>query len=103
MIEVAAIDGPPVRTSAVVLAQVWRDGRRQARLARLLHAMHVTALDEAEGRQVGELLDRTGTSDPADAALALAVRPGDRVVTSDPDDLRHLLDVAGTPARVVSC
>lgn len=85
---------------APVLAQVWRDPRRQARLARLIasETTLIDGLDEAAARGVGELCARSGTSDIADASVVLSARlRGTRVVTADPDDLRRIdprLDIA---------
>jgi len=56
---------------AAVVAQAWRDGARQARLARLLKGCDVVPLDDASAREVGELLGRAGVSDPADGSVAL--------------------------------
>lgn len=36
-----------------------------------------------------------------DALLALVVRPGDQVLTSDPDDLTSLIGARGVIARLV--
>ena len=49
----------------------------------------------------GELLAQSATADVVDAVLALLTRPGDRVLTSDPDDLRHLTTTLGVAAVVV--
>ncbi|MEV4744642.1 PIN domain-containing protein [Streptomyces sp. NPDC049555] len=88
---------------APVLAQVWRDGGRQARLGQLLKGCDVAGMDEALARQIGELLGASGTIDPADGAVAvLAVRSRAAVVTSDPDDIRHLLDRLGEPGKHVT-
>jgi hypothetical protein len=57
-------------------------------------------------KQVGELCTKAGTADVVDASVALAAaRPGVRTLyTSDPDDLRRLLDAAGgNRPRVVTC
>jgi predicted nucleic acid-binding protein len=78
---------------AGVVAQVWRDGRRQARLARLLrwNRSEVVALDDDAARAVGYLLGRAGTADVVDASVVWCARQRDAVVlTSDPDDLRRL-------------
>lgn len=76
---------------AGVVAQVWRDGSRQVRLARLLAApvLEIVALDDRAGRAVGQLLGASGTTDVVDASIAWCARQrGHPVVTSDPDDLR---------------
>jgi hypothetical protein len=83
----------PLRTSAAVVGQVWRDGRKQANLARVLAGVGVEPL--GEGKQIGELLGQTGSAD-----VALLVTPGDLVLTSDPGDIRTLLQATGVAARV---
>lgn len=78
---------------AGVLAQAWRDGARQAQLARLVAdpATHVEPLDEPSAKAAGTLCGRSGTSDVVDASVALVARlRRARVMTSDPDDLRRL-------------
>lgn len=78
---------------AGVLAQAWRDGRRQARTARFLSAPQVAieVLDEFRARQAGQLCGLTETSDVIDASVVLCARRRKHaIVTSDPDDLRRL-------------
>lgn len=78
---------------AGVVAQVWRDGMRQVRLARLLGAdvVHVEPLDDTRARAAGQLCGVTGTSDVVDASVVLCARArGHGVLTSDPGDLRRL-------------
>lgn len=82
---------------APVVAQVWRDGRRQARLARVLDGLDQLVTDGRTARRAGELLGRAKTVDVLDALVALAAadRPGHEVLTSDPGDIHHLLQVLG--------
>lgn len=80
-----------VRTSGAVVAQVWRDGRLQANLARVLGGIDVVPLDDSAGRRVGRLLAATGTSDVVDGHVASLVESGDILITSDVDDLARLL------------
>lgn len=88
---------------AAVVAQVWRDGARQARLAHLLKGCDVMVMDETSAREIGELLGQAGTSDPVDGAVAvLAARLAAAVATSDPDDIRHLLDRLGSRGKLVT-
>ena len=78
---------------APVLAQVWRGGARQARLAILVRAEDtlVEALDGEAARAVGVLLGRSGTADVVDASVVLSAwRHKAPVLTSDPDDLRRI-------------
>ena len=85
----------PVRTSAAVVAQVWRDGARQARLARVLAAVHEEPLDPDRARHVGLLLGANGTSDVVDAAVVDVAEDGDEILTADPEDIAALARSAG--------
>lgn len=83
----------PITVPAGVVGQVWRDGSRQARLARLLGApqVQVEALDDEAARQAGQLCGARRTADVIDASVVLcARRRRASVVTSDSDDLRRL-------------
>lgn len=78
---------------AAVLAQVWREGRRQAVIGMLLKGKRteVVSLDAVLAKAVGALCGRTGTSDVVDASLVLVARRSRAlVVTSDADDIRRL-------------
>jgi hypothetical protein len=77
----------PLVTHGGVIGEVWRNGRRQARLAGALRAVDVKPLDVDLGRRAGELIASSGTEDVIDAALVLLCQPGDRVYTSDPEDI----------------
>lgn len=87
-------------TSSAVVAQVWRGGPRQARLATVLRGVRIEPLTAEVGRGLGVLLGRSGTSDVVDAHVAWLARPGDVVLTSDPDDLTRLLEARGIGAAV---
>jgi len=89
----AAAQGIPLTVLAGVVGQVWRDGRRQARLARLLGSdvVEVEPLDDIRARAAGQLCGVAGTRDVIDASVALCARArGQGVVTSDVDDIRRL-------------
>lgn len=88
-------------TTSPVVAQVWRNGRRQALVARLLAATRIDAPDEAAARRAGELLTKAGTADAVDALLVGIASAGDSILTSDPIDIQRLLTASGTPARVI--
>jgi hypothetical protein len=78
---------------AGVVGQAWRDGRRQARLARLLGSeeIEIEPLDDRRAREAGQLCGATGTADVIDATAVLcARRRGHRLVTSDASDIRRL-------------
>lgn len=100
----SAIDeGLTMRTHAMILGQVWRNGSgRQANLARLLGSVGVLAVGESIGRAAGELCGVAGTNDPIDAALVLVAEPGDLILTSDAADIELLASAAQQPVRVVA-
>lgn len=92
-LRLAVEKGLAITIPAGVVGQVWRDGARQVRLARLLAAREVTVepLDDVRARSAGQLCGSTGTKDVIDAAVVLSARSrGDRIFTSDIDDLRRL-------------
>lgn len=92
-----------LRTHALILAQVWRDGRKQAALARLVQAISVQAVDEVCGRRAGELLGKAKLSDAIDAAAVLLARDGEAIVTSDPHDIEQLVRAAKLTLLVIEC
>lgn len=78
---------------AGVVAQAWRDPRRQVHLARLLgsEGVEIEELDALRAKRAGQLCGFTSTKDIVDASVVLCARDhSHRVVTSDPDDLRRL-------------
>jgi predicted nucleic acid-binding protein len=78
---------------AGVVGQVWRDGRRQVRLARLLGSdlVEVVPLDDERARAAGQLCGIAGTPDVIDASVVMCARErGHGVLTSDVDDLERL-------------
>lgn len=85
--------GRPIVVPVGALGQVWRDGRRQARLANLLgsRVVRVEELTRAAAQTAGELCGRSRTADLVDATVVVAAWQNGRVVvTSDPDDIRRL-------------
>jgi hypothetical protein len=101
MLRVAQREGLAVRSSAAVVAQVWRDRARQALLAMMLRGVQILSIDEMGGKQVGELLGRTKSSDIVDGHIALIATTGDVVATSDPSDIQRLLDTRRIAAVTV--
>jgi len=101
MLRVLQRDGVPVHTSAAAVAQVWRDGRRQANLARVLPGVDIAPLDETAARRVGALLRARDSTDLVDAHVALLISADGIVLTSDDDDIRALLRTRRVKARVV--
>jgi hypothetical protein len=89
--------------SSAVVAQVWRGGGRQARLARFLGSdlVNEVPLDPQAGRRIGALAAAVGSRDVVDGHVALIAFDRDAVVlTSDPDDIARW----GIPTeRIVRC
>jgi len=85
--------GADLAVPAEVVAQAWRGGTRQARLARFLRLAKVTVvpLDEPAARAAGALCGRASTADVVDASVVICARDRNHtVISSDPDDLAAL-------------
>jgi predicted nucleic acid-binding protein len=85
--------GTRITVPAAALAQAVRQPERQALLARLVRqpTTDVVPLDRVDATSVGRLLAASATSDVVDAHdVICARRARQRIVTSDPDDLRRL-------------
>jgi len=88
---VAASSKVDLVVPSTALAQAWRGGPTQARLARALAHCTVAPFDPL-AREVGELCGRAKTTDVCDAHVALvASRSGDWLCTSDIGDMKALL------------
>jgi len=101
----AVADNAVVQVPAGVVAQAWRDGTRQARLAQALKHCEEVPLEGMAARASGMLCAATGTSDVIDASVAIAAAALARhqpttVLTSDIGDLRRLIEQLGSAARV---
>jgi len=92
--------GTPIRVSSAVVGQVWRDGRRQSNLARVLAGVGIEALGQDDGKRIGELLALSGSADVVDAHVALITAHADLVLTSDPGHIRQLLQARRVSARI---
>lgn len=96
--------GLELRSTGIVVAQVWRDAPgRQANLARLLESVEVRPVDDHLGRQAGILLGKAGTTDPVDASVVAVAATGDRVLSSDPGAIRPLVAASGRSTPVLRC
>ncbi|MGO1591874.1 MAG: PIN domain-containing protein [Ancrocorticia sp.] len=85
--------GIELSVPAGVVAQAWRGGPRQARVARLLAdpSVRVVPLDDPTARAVGLLCGRSRHADIVDVHVVLdAMARGRVAVTSDPSDLRSI-------------
>lgn len=96
------VEGRAPITHGGVVGQVWRGGHgRQVNLARLLPGVDVVALDDGLGRRAGVLLGQAKTKDVIDASVVLLARDGDDIYTSDPEDLKRLVEATGTHIELI--
>ena len=84
--------GMPPTVPAGVLAEAWRGGP-QHRLSRLLKGCKVEGMEEAQARQVGWLIARSGLNDIVDVAVVEgAIRRSDAVVSSNRSHIEQVAD-----------
>jgi len=103
-LRVAERSGIELRSNSAVVAQVWRDDSgRQAVLSRLLRSVDVRPVDLALGKDAGVLSGRAGTGDAVDATVVAVADDGDRIATSDPDDINALVSASRRAVLVVPC
>lgn len=102
-LERAAGEENDVAVSAPTISELWRDGARQARIARFLTACRIVGCDEQLARTAGELLREVGSDSTLDAiVIATARRLSGAVLTDDLDDLGPLGSAAGVPVLSLS-
>lgn len=90
LIELAVEHDRMLHVPTGVVAQVWRNGARQARLVRLISsgALQIQSLDLDEAKAIGVMCGSAGVGDVIDASVALVARRHRAlVITSDPDDI----------------
>jgi hypothetical protein len=94
-LERAARSRTEVLTTTGAVAQVWRNGARQARLALLLRGVLEVELGVPDARRVGALLGAAERTDVVDGSVVDAATDGDEILTSDPDDIAALAAASG--------
>lgn len=88
---------------APVLAEAWRGGGRQARLAQLLAFCAIEAMTDEQARAVGVLAGRSRHDDVVDVAVVEgALRRDDAIVTADLSDVRRIVRAVGARLPVLS-
>ena len=93
LIEVGRQDGRGIIVPAGVIAQTWRQGPRQVRVARLLNANEVSVepLTDVAARAAGILCGAADTTDVVDASVVIVARRYKAIViSSDRADLLRL-------------
>jgi predicted nucleic acid-binding protein len=90
LIEQAIAARAELAIPAGVVAQAWRGGARQVRIAKLLQLQvtSVVALDAKLALRVGARCASTGSTDAVEVSVAICASDrGHPVVTSDPGDI----------------
>jgi predicted nucleic acid-binding protein len=83
--------GADVTVPTATIAEVWRGDPRAARLSMLLGVCIIESLSDSLARTAGEAIAAVRGATTIDAVvMASAATRGDRVLTSDPEDLRRL-------------
>lgn len=105
MLRVAADDSSIVQVPAGAIGQAWRDGARQALLARALQHCDEVALEGTSARAAGRLCSKTSTADLIDASVAIAAAVLSRaehvvILTSDRDDIALLANELRSDVRI---
>lgn len=101
--ERALAEGREVIIPAVVVGQAWRDGRKQALLARFLRTCQIEPTDLETAKAAGVLCGRAGSSDVVDATVMVtALAHNANIVTGDHKDMIELAEACGArPMPVV--
>lgn len=105
ILRVSIDDRDQIAVPVGTIAQVWRDGARQANLTRALQHCREVVLSGSAARAAGVLCGRSATTDVIDASVAVATAMLAHtvttvVLTSDPHDIQRLLDELGSSAFV---
>ena len=103
-LERARREGWLVVIPAPVLAEVHTGRRDHARVDRVINAVDMLiATTPDRAREAGELRAKSGVLDVVDAIVVAeaAAFPPALIMTSDPDDIRSLVDATAAPHLVV--
>jgi hypothetical protein len=92
-----------IHVPAVVVGQVWRDGRRQVQLGKVLAGCQVDAVGLATSKAAGILCGRARRSDVVDATVVVMATALSAIVwTSDATDFREIAGNSGArPALLI--
>lgn len=107
MLRVTSDDASTVAVPAGAIGQAWRDGARQALLARALRHCDEIALDGSLARAAGLLCGHTATADVIDASVAivavgLTASADVAILTSDPGDIGRLSAALQSRANIIT-
>lgn len=94
---IALEEGRRIHVPTVVVAQVWRDARRQVQLAKVLDGCEIWPVDLKIAKTAGQLCAASRTADVVDAMVVVVTATiGAIVWTSDAGDLHVLASAYGT-------
>jgi hypothetical protein len=101
--KLALEEGRDIHVPAVVVGQVWRDGRRQVRLGKVLASCQVDPAGLDTSKAAGVLCGKAGNSDVVDATVVVMATALSAIVwTPDTADIRHLAGNSGArPALLI--
>jgi hypothetical protein len=101
--KLALEEGRDIHVPAVVVGQVWRDGRRQVQLGKVLGGCQVDPVGLETSKAAGVLCGRAGSSDVVDATVVVMATALSAIVwTSDANDIRELAGNSGArPALLI--
>jgi hypothetical protein len=101
--KLALDEGRDVHVPAVVVGQVWRDGRRQVQLGKLLAGCQVDPVGLETSKAAGVLCGKAGSSDVVDATVVVMATALSAIVwTSDAKAIRELARNSGArPALLI--
>jgi predicted nucleic acid-binding protein len=90
--DTAISSGVPITVPAVVVAEWWRQGRKEKERATILRSVIVEPVSLAVARLAGVALTLLPSAQTIDAIVvaSAAYRGGEIIYTSDPEDLQAL-------------
>lgn len=93
--QTAVLEGIPVIVPSVVIAEWWRQGKREKERVQILRTLVVEPTDARLARLAGIAIGLVGSGVVDALVMASASLRGGLVYTSDPDDLDRLTEVFG--------
>jgi predicted nuclease of predicted toxin-antitoxin system len=100
--QTALAEGRDVVVPAIVVGQVWRDGRKQARLSRFLRTCQIEPTELETAKAAGVLCGQAGSSDVVDATVIVTALAHHAVIfTSDHKDMADLAEACGARPKPV--
>jgi len=87
---------------ALVVAEAWRGGSRQASLARMLAGCDIEEMTADQARRIGELAGRADHEDVVDVAVVEGAvrREDDVILTSNESHIRKIVKATGRRIRI---